>query len=53
MDKNKEKKQKTPQGHEIPVPKRGEFIANLEKAARKPQKESEDKDSTTDDSEKE
>jgi hypothetical protein len=26
--------EKTPQGHEVPVPKRGEFFANLKKAAR-------------------
>jgi len=29
-----EKKQKTPKGHEIPVPEREEFLRNLEKAAK-------------------
>ena len=36
---DKEKKQKTAKGHTIPVPTRGAFMANLEKAA-KPQKPS-------------
>lgn len=26
--------EKTPKGHEVPVPKRGEFFGNLKKAAR-------------------
>lgn len=29
-----EKTQKTPKGHEIPVPKRGDFLRNLKKAAK-------------------
>ena len=28
-----EKKQKTPKGEEIPIPKRGDFFKNLKKAA--------------------
>ena len=30
------KKQKTPKGHEIPVPKKEEFEENLKKAAKSP-----------------
>ena len=29
-----EKKQKTPKGHEIPVPKRSDFLRDLRKAAK-------------------
>jgi hypothetical protein len=32
----KEKKQKTPKGHEIPVPTKKEFLDNLEKATKSP-----------------
>jgi hypothetical protein len=38
MTKDKENKQLTKTGHEIPVPKRGDFIRDLEKAAEKPPK---------------
>ena len=31
---NDESKQKTPKGHEIPVPKRGEFFRDLGKVAK-------------------
>jgi hypothetical protein len=31
------KSQKTPEGYEIPVPKRGEFDANLDKLLKAPQ----------------
>ena len=34
MEKRKEKTQKTPTGHEIPVPKKGEFFDNLKKASK-------------------
>ncbi len=30
----KESKQKTPKGHEIPVPKRSDFMRDLKKAAK-------------------
>jgi hypothetical protein len=33
-DDKREPKEKTPKGHEVPVPKRGDFFANLKKAAR-------------------
>ena len=38
----KTKRQKTPKGHEIPVPKKGEFLDNLKKASKPspPEKES-------------
>lgn len=26
----------TPKGHEVPIPKRGEFLSNLKKIAKKP-----------------
>jgi hypothetical protein len=29
-----EAKQKTPKGHEIPIPKRGEFLRNLRKVSK-------------------
>jgi hypothetical protein len=35
------KNQKTPKGHEIPVPKRGDFFKDLKKVAT-PEKKSED-----------
>jgi hypothetical protein len=38
--KSDKPKQKTPTGHEIPIPKRGDFIRDLEKAAEKPPKKS-------------
>ena len=31
-----EKKQKTPKGEQIPIPKRGDFFKNLKKAATPP-----------------
>jgi hypothetical protein len=34
MEKKMEKKQKTPKGHEIPVPSKKEFLDNLKKAAK-------------------
>ena len=34
MEKKVEKKQKTPKGHEIPVPTKEEFERNLKKAAK-------------------
>jgi hypothetical protein len=34
QDVSDEPKQKTPKGHEIPVPKRGEFLRNLKKVAK-------------------
>lgn len=43
--------QKTPEGHEIPVPKRGEFLGNLKKVS-KPDPETDD-DSTSNDTEEE
>jgi hypothetical protein len=30
--------EKTPKGHEVPVPKRSEFFANLKKVAKVPRK---------------
>lgn len=36
--KEPERTQKTKQGEEIPVPKRGDFIRDLERAAEKPPK---------------
>jgi hypothetical protein len=39
MSKEKSETQKTPKGHEIPVPTKEEFEKNLEKVA-KPEKES-------------
>ena len=47
---SKPNKQKTEQGHEIPVPKRSEFFDNLKKAATPHEDEEE---STPDDTEKE
>ena len=35
---SKRKTQETPKGEEIPVPKRGEFMKNLRKVAKKPKK---------------
>ena len=32
--KRGEPKQKTPKGHEIPIPKRGEFLRNLRKVSK-------------------
>ena len=40
---SEEKTQKTPQGEEIPIPKRGDFLGNLGKIV----KRSKPKDSTT------
>jgi hypothetical protein len=37
---SKRKPQETPAGYKIPVPKRGDFIRDLEKAAEKPPKKS-------------
>ena len=37
-----EPKQKTPQGAEIPVPKRGDFMRNLEKVSKPVRKEREE-----------
>jgi hypothetical protein len=34
MDKNKSPKQRTPKGHEIPVPKRGDVLRDLKKVAK-------------------
>jgi hypothetical protein len=34
MEKKVEKKQKTPKGHEIPVPTKEEFLDNLKKATK-------------------
>jgi hypothetical protein len=34
MEKKVEKTQKTPKGHEIPVPSKEEFLENLQKAAK-------------------
>ncbi len=34
----KQPTEKTPKGHEVPVPKRGEFFSNLKKIAKKPGK---------------
>ena len=34
MDKGKRPKQRTPKGHEIPVPQREEFLRNLKKTAK-------------------
>jgi len=34
MEKKMEKKQKTPRGHEIPVPTKEEFLENLKKATK-------------------
>jgi hypothetical protein len=34
MEKKVDKKQKTPKGHEIPVPTKKEFLENLKKAAK-------------------
>ena len=39
MSKEKSETQKTPKGHEIPVPKKGEFETALDKVA-KPEKKS-------------
>lgn len=33
-DETDQPKQKTPKGQEIPVPKRGDFLRNLKKAAK-------------------
>ena len=33
-EKRDQPKQKTPKGHEIPVPKRGKFLRNLRKVAK-------------------
>jgi len=35
-----ERKQKTPKGHEIPIPKRGDFLRDLKKAAAPERKKS-------------
>ncbi len=32
----KQQTERTPKGHEVPVPKRGEFMANLKKISKKP-----------------
>jgi hypothetical protein len=34
MAKKKQRTERTPTGHEVPVPKRGEFFANLKKVAK-------------------
>jgi hypothetical protein len=34
VEKKAERKQKTPKGHEIPVPTKKEFLDNIEKAAK-------------------
>lgn len=36
MSNEKEPTQKTPEGAEIPIPKRGDFLKNLLKTAKKP-----------------
>lgn len=33
-EKRPQPTEKTPRGHEVPIPKRGEFFANLKKVAR-------------------
>ncbi len=38
--KEKETTQRTQQGHEIPIPRRGDFLKNLKKVAEKPPKKS-------------
>ena len=43
-----EPKQRTPGGHEIPVPKRGDVLRDLLKAARAPRK-ADDEDTSADD----
>lgn len=44
------KKQQTPTGHEIPVPKKGEFFDNLKKAS---EPEKKDEQSESDENEEE
>jgi hypothetical protein len=40
-------KEKTPKGFEVPIPRRGEFFANLKKVAKVPRKPSGGSDSTS------
>ncbi len=40
MARNDKPTEKTPKGLEVPIPKRGEFFANLKKVAKVPRKRS-------------